>query len=82
MTLNQLVLGILVYWILAFTLWFSRTRAAGRREMERAVSQAMKTRSGEDPFTVQVQGSINLSVLALIAFVPPAIAIAMWIAAR
>jgi hypothetical protein len=82
MTLNQLVLGILVYWIVAFTFWLSRTRLAGRREMERAMSEAMQKRTGRDAFTVEVQGSINVGVLALAAFAPPLIAVATWILAR
>jgi hypothetical protein len=82
MTLNQLVLGILVYWIVAFTLWLTWTRSASHREMERAMSEAMQKRTDTGAFTVEVQGSINVGVLALVAFAPPLIAVAMWIVTR
>jgi hypothetical protein len=82
MTLPQLLLAILLYWVLALTIWVLRTRQAGRREMSQAMEEAMTRNPGQAEFTVEVSSSIDLNQLAAIAVIPPLLATIAWLVLR
>ena len=79
MSLIELMLAIIAYWLLALATWIVRVRVSGWRELRRALAESAQ--GHQESLHVQVQGEVKIRNLALIAFAPPAFAVAIWIVA-
>jgi len=79
--MSWLVVGLisLAYWALLFL----RMRARGRRDFEQAFEQAASTRSGNEPFEVEVSVEWSpLRAAAVVLAVPVALFVIRLLAAR